>query len=75
MRQEIDNTMGEHPDKEGHCRFIEHSGQGEAWTHNDKRMQSNRYGMQRRVVQEYMEFRSHGRVRQVFQRVRHKAQR
>ena len=30
MGQEIDDAMGEHPDKEGHRRFIEHSGQGEA---------------------------------------------
>jgi hypothetical protein len=74
MGQEINDAMGEHPDKEGQRRFIEYSRQGEAWTHNDKRMHGNRYSMQYRVVQERMEFRSHGRVRQIFQRVCHKAQ-
>ena len=44
--------MGEHSDKEGHYWFIEYSRQGEARTDNDKRMHSNRNGMQCRVVQE-----------------------
>jgi hypothetical protein len=73
MRQKIHDAMGEHADKEGHRQFVEHSGQGEEWTYKDKRMHADCNGMQRRVVQERMEFRSHGRVRQVFQRVRHKA--
>ena len=55
MGQEIDDTMSEHTDEEGHRRSVEHSGQGKQGTHNDKRMQSNRYGMQRRVVHERME--------------------
>ena len=38
MGQEIDDAMGEHADKEGHRRFIEHSGQGRQGTDNDKRM-------------------------------------
>jgi len=75
MRQDINDAMGEHADKEGHCQFIEHIRQGEEGTHNDKRMHGNCHGMQPRVMQERMECRSHGRVRQVFQRVRHKAQR
>ena len=32
MRQEIDDAMGEHPDKERERRSVEYSGQGEAWT-------------------------------------------
>ena len=64
--------MGEHADKEGQHWFVEHSRQGEAGTDDDKRMHGNRYSMQYRVVQERMEFRSHGRVRQVVQRMRHK---
>src|SRR4030095_10985051 len=73
MRQKIHNAMGKHADKKGECRSIQQERQGEEWSHDDKRMQGNRYGMQRRVVQENMECRSHGRVRQVFQIVRHKA--
>jgi hypothetical protein len=46
MGQEIDNTMSEHADKEGERWFIEYRGQGEAGTHNDKRMHSNCCGMQ-----------------------------
>jgi hypothetical protein len=45
MRQKIHDAMSEHADKERECRSIEHSGQGEAGTHNDKRMHGNRYGM------------------------------
>jgi hypothetical protein len=74
MRQEVNDTMGEHTDKQGHHRFVEHRGQGEAGTDNDKRMQTDGYSMQRRMMQECMEFRSHGRVRQVFQVMRNKAQ-
>jgi hypothetical protein len=55
MSQQIDNAMSEHPHEEGHRRLIEHRGQGEAETHNDKRMHGDRDGMQRRVVQEHME--------------------
>ena len=66
MSQEIDDAMSEHADKERERRSVEYSGHGEAGTHHDKRMHSNRYGMQRRVVQERMEYRSHGRVRQAF---------
>ena len=46
MGQEIDDTMGEHADKEGHRWSVEHSGQDEQGTDNGKRMQSNRYDMQ-----------------------------
>ncbi len=74
MRQEIDDAMGEHTNKERHCRFIEYSGQGEAGTHNDKRMHGNRYGMQRRVVQKRMDIRHKGRLRHVFQIMGYKAQ-
>ena len=74
MRQKIHDAMGEHANKERLCRFVEYSGQGEQGTHNDKGMHGNCYSMQHRVVQERMEFRSYGRMRQVFQRVRHKAQ-
>jgi hypothetical protein len=66
MGQEIDDTMSEHANKERERRSVEYSGQGEAGTHNDKRMHGNCHGMQRRVVQESMEFRSHGRVREIF---------
>jgi hypothetical protein len=52
-----------------------HTRQGEAWTYNDKRMQADYHGMQHRVVQKIMECRSHGRVRHMFQIMRHKAQR
>jgi len=75
MGQEIDNTMGEHPDKEGERRVVEYSRQGEAGTHNDKRMHSDRYGMQRRVVQERMDVRHKRGLRHMFQIMRHKAQR
>jgi hypothetical protein len=54
---------------------IEQRRQGEAGTDNHKRMHSHCYSMQRRVVQEHMEFRSHGRVRKIFQIMGHKAQR
>jgi hypothetical protein len=74
MGQEIDNTMGEHADKEGHRRFIEYSGQGEAGTHNDERMHGNCHGMQRRVVQEHMECLDKRRLRHDGSIVRHKAQ-
>jgi len=74
MGQEIDDAMSEHPDKEGHRRSIEYSRQGEAWTYNDKRMQSNRYGMQRRVVQERMECLDKRRPHHDGSIVRHKAQ-
>ena len=74
MGQEIDDTMSEHADKEGQCWFIEDSGQDEAGTHHDKRMHSNCHGMQCRVVQECMKFRSHNRVRKILQIMRHKAQ-
>ena len=72
MSQEIHDAMGEHADKERECRSIEHSRQGEAGTHKDKRMQTYRHGMQCRMMQERMECRSHGRVRQVFQVMRTK---
>ena len=65
MRQKIHNAMGKHADKEGERKSVEYSGQGKQGTDNHKRMHRNRYGMQRRVVQEYMEFRSRGRVRKV----------
>ena len=52
MGQEIDNAMGEHTDEEGERRSVEHSGQGEAGSNTDKRMHSNRHGMQSRMVQE-----------------------
>ena len=74
MRQKIHDAMSEHADEEGKRCFVEHSRQGEAGTNNDKRMHGDRDGMQCRVVQERMEFRSHGRVRHVFQRVRYKTQ-
>jgi hypothetical protein len=74
MGEEIDNAMGKHPDKERERRSIEYSGQGEAWTHNDKRMHSNRPGMQRRVVQEHMECLYKRRLRHDGSIVRHKAQ-
>ncbi len=74
MRQKIHDAMGEHPNEEGHRRFVEYSGQGEAGTDDDKRMQADRYGMQWRVVQERMECRSHGRLRHVFHIMRNKAQ-
>jgi len=47
MRQEINEAMGEHPDKERQCWFVEHSGQGETGADNDQRMHSNRHSMQR----------------------------
>src|SRR5215510_15250553 len=37
MGQEIDDAMGEHPNKEGQHRFVEHSRQGKAGTDEDKR--------------------------------------
>ena len=74
MRQEIDDAMSEHADKEREHRSIEHSKQDEEGTNNHKRMHGDRDGMQHRVVQERMEFRSHGRVREIFQSVCHKAQ-
>jgi hypothetical protein len=74
MGQEIHDAMGEHPDKEGHRWFVEHSGQGEAGTHNDKRMHGNRRGMQRRVMQEDMERLYTRRLRHDGSIVRHKAQ-
>jgi len=74
MGQEIDNAMGEHADKKGHRRFIEHSGQGEQGTHNHKRMQSNRDGMQSRVVQKMMECLGKRRLRHDSSIVRPKAQ-
>ena len=36
MGQEIDDAMDEHPDKEGHRRFVEHSRQGKQGTDNHK---------------------------------------
>jgi len=36
MGQEIDNAMGEHPDKERERRSVEHSGQGKQGTDNHK---------------------------------------
>ena len=36
MGQEINNTMGEHANKEREGRFVEDSGQGEQGPHNDK---------------------------------------
>jgi hypothetical protein len=74
MSQKIHDAMGKHADQKGQSRFIEHSGQGEQGTNNHKRMHGDRDGMQHRVVQERMEFRSHGRVREIFQSVCHKAQ-
>jgi hypothetical protein len=74
MRQEIHDAMGEHADKERERWFIKHSRHGEVGTDRDKRMHADCHGMQRRVVQKTVECRSHGRVRQVFQRVRPKAQ-
>ena len=74
MRQEIDDAMGEHADKEGERRPVEHSGQGKKGTHNDKRMHGNRHGMQRRVVQERMEVHNKQRLRHIFQIMRYKAQ-
>jgi len=55
MRQKIHNAMGKHADEKGQCRSIQQGRQGEKWTQDDKRMQGNRYGMQRRVVQETVE--------------------
>jgi hypothetical protein len=75
MGQEIDDAMGEHADKEGHRWFVEQSGQGEAGTDHHKRMHSNRYGMQHRVVQERMECLDTRRLRYDGSIVRHKAQR
>ena len=74
MGQEIDDTMSEHADKEGQRRFIEHSRQGEEGTDKDKRMQSNGYGMQFRVVQKRMDVRHKGGLCHIFQIMRHKAQ-
>ena len=74
MRQEIHDAMSEHADKEGEGGFIEHTRQGEAWTHNHKRMHSNRHGMQSRVVQERMDVRHKRGLHHLFQIMRHKAQ-
>ena len=74
MRQKIYDAMGKHADKEGECRSVEHSGQGEEWTHNDKRMHGNRYGMQCRVVQEPMECLPKSGLRHDGSIVRYKAQ-
>ena len=75
MSQKIHNAMSEHSDKEGQRRFVEHSGQGETGTHNDKRMHSNCNGMQGRVVQERMDVRHKRGLRHMFHIMRHKAQR
>jgi len=75
MRQEIHDAMGEHADKKGHRRFIEHSGQGEEGPYYGKRMHSNRHGMQRGVVQERMECLYTRRLHHDGSIVRHKAQR
>jgi hypothetical protein len=73
MRQKIRDAMSEHADEERERRSVEHSGQGEAGTHNNKRMHGNRYGMQRRVVQEGMENLHKRRLRYDGSIVRHKA--
>jgi hypothetical protein len=75
MRQEIHDAMNEHADEEGEYRSIEYSGQGKQGTHNGKRMHSNRHGMQRRVVQERMEYLYTSRLCHDGSIVRHKAQR
>ena len=75
MGQEIDDAMGEHPDKERERRFIEYIRQGEEGTDNRKRMHTDCYGMQHRVVQERMECLHKRKLRQDGSIVRHKAQR
>jgi hypothetical protein len=52
MGQEIDDAMSEHADKTGHRRFIEHRRQRKEGTDDYERMQTDRHGMQQRVVQE-----------------------
>ncbi len=73
MRQKISDAMGQHADKQGHRRFIEYSGQDEAWPHHDKRMHSNRHGMQCRVVQKSVECLDTRRLRHDGSIMRHKA--
>ena len=75
MGQEIYDAMREHPDKDGERRSIEHSRQGDPGTDNHKRMHTDCNNMQRRVVQESMDFRHKRRLRHMFQIMRYKAQR
>jgi hypothetical protein len=74
MGQEIDDAMSEHADETGHRRFIEHRRQRKEGTDDYERMQTDRHGMQHRVMQERMECRSQGRLRHVLQIMRNKAQ-